>query len=317
MDVHRDDHLIRDTSLLYVVPLSSAASVLGRQACGSKAFELSTLLQKGYAVPDGAVLTDASYRRVLNHVADASERLEDRLRVSPLPDDVLREVVPAFQALVRVYGSVSVRSSATAEDLADASFAGQYETVLNVKTLDELIDAIKRCWASLADPRVRVYSSKKNIAVADCRIAVLMQGMITAEKSGVAFSIHPVSMANTIVINASYGLGEAVVSGLVTPDTFEYDKCTGVLQKDLGAKQVKIVSGEYGVQEMETSCTEQSQFCLSDEESRTLAKVVQRLEIEYQHAVDVEFAYRESQLFILQVRPITTPTGGLSNDISV
>lgn len=296
---------------MYVVPLSSAVAVLGRGGCGSKAYELSAILHKGYTVPDGVVLTDAAYRRVLHHVSGAAEYLDDSLRVAPFPEDVLSEVVPAFEALVEVYESVSVRSSASAEDLADASFAGQYETVLNVKTVDELLDAIKRCWLSLSDPRVHSYAAKKKMTLEDGRIALLIQGMVRSEQAGVAFSIHPVTMTDTMVINASYGLGEAVVSGLVTPDTFEYDKKTGELHRDLGSKEVKIVLGERGVEERETSLAEQSQFCLSDEETCTLAKIVQRLESEYGNAVDVEFAFQKGQLFILQVRPITSLKGGL------
>lgn len=302
---------------MYVIPLLSAATTLGRHGCGSKAYELSRLMEKGYPVPDGIVLPYVAYQRVLENSPVDIGNLQQRLYAAKLPFDLLQVLQPAFTTLVHTYGSVSVRSSATAEDLEDASFAGQYETVLNVKTMDELINALKRCWTSLVDARVVSYARKKNVWIEDCQMAVLVQGMVNAEQSGVGFSIHPVKLDDTIVINASYGLGEAIVSGVVTPDTFEYNKLTGELQKELGLKEVKIVFADSGVQELETSFVEQTRFCLSDHDIYTLVQTIQKLEQNYQSAVDVEFAYQNGQLFLLQVRPITTQKGLIQDELSL
>lgn len=301
--------------MTFVVPLVSAAGALGKSGCGAKAFELSKLLQSGYVVPDGFVLTDKTYRRIVdwNKLRGvAAESLPKSLTEADIPPDVLNELTDSFDALIRTYGSVSIRSSSTMEDLEDASFAGQYETVLNVKSREGLFAALGRCWASLTDSRVSAYADEKGIALTDCRMPLLIQGMVRAEQAGVAFSIHPVTFEETIVVNISYGLGEAIVSGLVTPDTFLYSKTSGELHKELGFKELKTVFGDEGVVEHETTPLEQSQFCISDDQVYDLCKIVTQLEDWFGTPVDVEFAYQAKELFILQVRAITTTRRGLS-----
>ncbi|MCI0184702.1 Prodigiosin synthesizing transferase PigC [Acidibacillus sp. S0AB] len=289
---------------MYIVPLQSAASLLGKSRCGSKAYELSRLLEKGYPVPDGVVVTQNAYRPSCMG-ADATARSVNE-RWNWVTPEVLEQIIPAFGKLIEVYGAVSVRSSCSAEDLTEASFAGQYETVLNVQTKDELLHALQVCWGSVSDGRVRAYAREKQVDLCDCAMSVVIQGMVQADQAGVAFSRHPVTTADTVFVNASYGLGEAVVSGIVTPDAFEYVKATGELVKELGDKEVQVVRAASGVQEQAVPLVHQMMYCLTDAEVLELCELVVHLEGEYDAAIDVEFAFAQGRLYLLQVRPITT-----------
>lgn len=293
-----------------VVPLRVAASLLGRSLCGGKAYELARLLADGYPVPDGVVITSAAYRRVRESSPLESECAGFRLTASRIPADLLTALLDAFYKLRSVYGAVSVRSSSSSEDLTNASFAGQYETVLNVQTSEELIAALERCWASVGHLCVQTYAQVVGVEVQEAHMAVLMQGMVPAEQSGVAFSVHPVTLSDTILINASYGLGEAVVSGLVTPDTFEYDKVNGRLTSQIGEKDIEIVRAQQGVMAVPVDRSRQDKLCLRDHEVLALCQMVQRLEDKYGVGVDVEFAFANGYLHLLQVRPITTSDEG-------
>ncbi|MCL6452206.1 MAG: PEP/pyruvate-binding domain-containing protein [Alicyclobacillus sp.] len=294
----------------FVIPLEHAAVLLGKHGCGAKAFELSRLMGRGYAVPDGVVVTDEAYRRVMAYRdANGIDPHRNDGESWGMPDEVRVAIVGSFEKLVTRYGAVSVRSSCTAEDLAEASFAGQYETVLNVRDRDQLFRALTRCWRAQRDPRVQAYAQERRVSLCESRMPLLIQGMVHAEKSGVSFSIHPVTNEDTVVINVSYGLGEAIVSGLVTPDTFLFDKSSGASRAELGLKEVRSVLTEDGVREVETSVAEQNRLCVSPAEAAEIFRLTQCLEREYGVPVDVEFSIANGQLFILQVRPISTTNG--------
>ncbi|MFA7746208.1 PEP/pyruvate-binding domain-containing protein, partial [Salinicoccus roseus] len=148
----------------------------------------------------------------------------------------------------------AVRSSSASEDLEGASFAGQYETYLNIKTEEEFLGKVKECWASFFSARVSGYKEKMNNDTAEPLMGVVVQGLINSEVSGVIFSRNPVTHDDgELMISASYGLGEAIVSGSVTPDTFIVNKDTFQIEKEIGLKEMYIVSKDEGVTEKETS----------------------------------------------------------------
>lgn len=283
---------------------------------GSKALQLARMSGCGIAVPGGFVVTSEALDRFLSHngiqLNAGDNGLEARILEASVPDDVHREVADAYAQLKESEGrreiAVAVRSSCSAEDLEEASFAGQYETILNVTDLPHLLESLKRCWASLFSARVQGYALQSRIDwnIRDWPMGVLVQLMVQAEVSGVAFSMNPVTQNNReMVINASYGLGEAVVSGLVTPDMYCIDKQSGSIQKELGCKEMKIVAAVKGTVEADTTEEEQNRFCLTKEQVRLLAEQIQTIEAIYGNPVDIEFAVKNSRVYILQARPIT------------
>ncbi|MDP9729443.1 PEP/pyruvate-binding domain-containing protein [Alicyclobacillus tolerans] len=278
----------------WVVSLTEAADQLGKEGCGSKAFELSRLMQRGYCVPDGFVVAGKVHESITS--AEAESKAAD-MQVAMLQ---------AFNRLMERYGAVSVRSSCTVEDLSHASFAGQYETVLNIRNQEAFFQALRHCWNSISYARVNAYAKANHISLHGSQMPLIIQGMVNADTSGVAFSIHPVTHENSVIVNVSYGLGEAIVSGLVTPDTFLYEKTTGKLHAEIGSKELKCVLQDQGVCEIDTTWLEQQRLCITEEKVLEVCKLTENLEKEYQTPVDVEFSFQEGQLYLLQVRPITT-----------
>lgn len=306
---------------MYTVSLETASQEQ-RQLIGSKALQLAKLVRENICIPNGFIITAHALERFLE-----ANQLQDNLDPShtcehilqaEFPPDIQNEIASAYQQLQSANPTFShfgipstlpvvVRSSASAEDLQEASFAGQYETILNVTCIDHLLESIKHCWSSLFSPRVQHYAAQKHVALHHLAMGVLVQLMVAADVSGVIFSMNPVNGdQNEIVINASYGLGEAIVCGLVTPDTFYVDKTDASVRKDLGAKEMKIIPGEKETRELQTTVEEQNRFCLEDEQIDALAMETQKIEALYQQPVDIEFAVKDGQLYILQVRPITT-----------
>ncbi|MFM1651889.1 PEP/pyruvate-binding domain-containing protein [Brevibacillus sp. B_LB10_24] len=299
---------------MYTVPLKQAGQS-AIQLVGSKAWHLGRLMQAGIRIPDGFVITSQALERFrqgqdLAWITREDEIGQEILQAA-MPADVAVEIAAAYQSLQTSASQrpipVAVRSSSSAEDLPESSFAGQYDTILNVRGTAQLEESIKRCWSSLFSPQVIQYVQHQNIFTEVPSMAVLVQQMIPADVSGVIFSMNPLNRdREQIVINASYGLGEAVVSGLVTPDTFYVNKWDLHLRKELGQKEMKIVSRCQGTEEVETSVAEQSRYCLFDADILALAKLAKKLEAFCQYPVDIEFAVKDQWIYILQARPITT-----------
>ncbi|MED4752229.1 PEP/pyruvate-binding domain-containing protein [Brevibacillus choshinensis] len=290
---------------MYTVALQSAdqEDIL---RVGTKAFQLAQLVKEKFRVPPGFIVTSNALARFLleNH-------LEEKVWEATVPSEIERDIAAAFEQLKAETNesdlSVAVRSSSAAEDLQGASFAGQYESILNVKDFPHLMDSVKMCWSSLFSDRVKQYAQQKKIAVENYPMAVLIQRCIEADVSGVVFSMNPVTQnKEEIVINASYGLGEAIVSGIVTPDSFVVSKQLGNVRKELGCKEMKMVYAQTGVKEAETTMEEQDRFCLTDEQLLSLVNETKKLESFYQHPVDIEFAIKADHIYILQARPVTT-----------
>ncbi|MEH7513614.1 PEP/pyruvate-binding domain-containing protein [Gottfriedia acidiceleris] len=282
---------------------------------GSKAMNLSKMAKLFNHIPDGFILTGEAFKAFLslnNIETSNNERIQLEILQGEFPDEMKRYIFMHFKGLkinTDTY-AVAVRSSSALEDLRGASFAGQYETILNVRSEEELLHSIKRCWASYFSSYVQDYAMKNQISLSDVKMGVLVQGMVDADVAGVIFSMNPVTFSNQeIIINASYGLGESVVDGLVTPDSFVLNKESAVITKELGLKDIQVIPLETGTEKAEVPPSLQEVFCLEDEKLIALMDITKKIENYYQHPVDIEFAIKNNQLYILQVRPITTLKG--------
>ncbi|MFI6787012.1 PEP/pyruvate-binding domain-containing protein [Nonomuraea sp. NPDC050383] len=283
---------------------------------GGKAANLGELTRAGLPVPPGWVLTTDAYRQAaeaanLDEVVTAggdglAAAARERLLRTPLPEPVAQAVIAAYERLGS--GPVAVRSSATAEDLPFASFAGQQDTYLNVVGADAVLDAVRRCWASLWTDRAVSYRASNGIDHASVRLAVVVQEMVEAEVAGVMFTADPVTgRRRRAVIDASPGLGEAVVSGAVNPDRFVADPATGqILERRPGDKRVVIRSLPGGGTER-VDRTGSPEPCLTDAQVRELATLGARVERHYGAPQDTEWAIDAAgAIWLTQARPITT-----------
>jgi pyruvate,water dikinase len=202
---------------------------------------------------------------------------------------------------------VAVRSSATAEDLPEASFAGQQETFLNVRGAEALLDAVKKCWASLWTARAIAYRIKNNIDQNTVALAVVVQEMVKSESAGIIFTANPINgRRDEMVINAAWGLGEAIVGGLVSPDTIVLEKATGKVRKmDVAEKTVITVETESGTREESLEGARRRSQVLKEAEAAELAGIARRIEDFYGRPQDIEWCRADHRFFIVQSRPIT------------
>jgi pyruvate,water dikinase len=275
---------------------------------GGKAANLGELTRAGLPVPPGWVLTTEAYRRVAEGLETGGEgpagRARRHLLQAPMPEDVREAVVTHYAALGDDV-PVAVRSSATAEDLPFASFAGQQETYLNVVGAEAVVDAVRRCWASLWTDRAVAYRESNGIGHAAVRLAVVVQVMVDAQVAGVMFTANPVTgRRREAVIDASPGLGEAVVSGAVNPDRFVV-RGGEILERRAGDKRLAVRSlPGGGTERVETS---HDGLCLTDDQVLRLAELGARVEDHYGAPQDTEWAVDgDGRLWLTQSRPITT-----------
>ncbi len=300
---------------MYTIPLR-LASWESVHTIGSKAKQLAKLAEVNITIPDGFVVTSTAFHRFMVDNGLLLDRGDEwfitRLVQADFPADLTHEISTAFATLqgnIQSSISVAVRSSSAAEDLQIASFAGQYETILNVTELPHIFESIKRCWTSSFSPGIQEYAQQSNIELLpkNVSMAVLIQQMIQADVSGVIFSMNPVTgNRDEIVINASYGLGESVVAGLVIPDLYYVHKNNGSTVRELGVKELKIVAAHQGTVQVETSVEEQGRFCLNDQEISKLVQQMHKIEAHFGRPVDIEFAIQNGRIYILQARPVTT-----------
>ena len=247
----------------------------------------------------------------------ASAVIRGLIERSPLPSDLEREIAESYKKLCEVTGvnnvAVAVRSSATAEDIPEASFAGQQDTYLNVRGVENVIHYVKKVWSSLYTARALYYRDKMGIPHEKSLMAVVVQKLVNAKSAGVIFTLDPTTGDRSrVVIEASWGLGEGVVRGIVTPDEYVVDKKTlSIVERRISVKKVAVVRDESGLtKEVEVSIDKAERPALTDEEIVELSKMAIRLEEHYGHPVDIEFAVDvemsfPKNLFILQVRPET------------
>jgi pyruvate,water dikinase len=294
---------------------------------GGKAANLGELIAAGLPVPAGFCVTTEAYRDVATAagLAEILERLaatpagetgalaelarqpRERILAMAMPAPVADAVAAAYLDLGDGV-PVAVRSSATAEDLPFASFAGQQDTYLNIVGVEAVLDAVHRCWASLWTDRAVVYRATNGIDHATARLAVVVQQLVEAAVAGVMLTANPVTgRRRQAVIDATPGLGEAVVSGAVNPDHFVVDPATGaVLERRLGDKRLVIRARQGGGTEPSAQPASDS-FCLTDEQLRALGAVGARVEARYGEPQDIEWAIDPAGgLWLTQARPITT-----------
>ncbi|WP_064497988.1 PEP/pyruvate-binding domain-containing protein [Bacillus safensis] len=285
---------------------------------GAKGLNLIKLNNHGLPVPDGFIIKTNSFESFLSYhnLQPAEQNLSQKIKEASFPSQMEAELLSSFQSLRKTYPSVAVRSSAVAEDLEGASFAGQYETYLNIKSNEEFLLAVKECWSSYFAARVTDYKEEMNENEEEMPLmAVVVQGLIHSDVSGVIFSENPISgKTNEMMLTASYGLGEAIVSGLVTPDTFIVDKENFSIEKTLGAKELQIVPFQEGVIEEQVAEEMAGQFCLNDDQLIEIAQITKQVEALYGHGVDIEFGIANGSFYLLQARPITTALSKSANE---
>jgi phosphohistidine swiveling domain-containing protein len=311
--------------MTYIVPFKS----LDRKdihTAGGKGANLGELTAAGFPVPPGFVLiTDAYNEFVRNHglqkeIIDlasevsindlqsrerASIKIEALFMVAEIPEDIVQELITSYAELQS--DAVAVRSSATAEDLPEASFAGQQDTYLNVQDKETLLEAVKRCWASLWTARAITYRLKQGIDPADVSLAVVVQQLIPADSAGILFTANPVDgERDQIVINATWGLGEAIVSGQVTPDTVIVDKPDLLISsREIPTKTIMTVRADKGTEEQPVHQSKRDQQVLDDATAVELARFGAQIEAHYGSPMDIEWALSNGEIAILQARPIT------------
>jgi pyruvate, water dikinase len=299
---------------------------------GGKGANLGELRGAGVPVPDGFVIGAPAYaafcdaggmrdkiRRRLEGLdvedsgalAEAATAVREIVLTSPVPDEVEREIRRYYSELMGVSaGPVAVRSSATAEDTAEASFAGMNETFLHVLDVDALIGAVRRCWASLFGARTIYYRAKRGLPQEAMDIAVVVQCEVQSVRSGVMFTVDPASGAqDRLVIEGAFGLGEAVVSGSVTPDRYVVDKTTGrIIERNLARKAIAIEPDPGGGTHTRTLSEDEATAVVLDEgEIATLAKLGVQIERHYGAPQDTEWAFDPAGVvWMLQSRPVTT-----------
>ena len=298
------------------------------EVVGGKGASLARLARAGFRVPPGFHVTTGAYLDFLStgglgeellsamSVVDASDagtfeaaatRIGELFAERPVPAATAASVAEAYAGLGEGALPVAVRSSATVEDQPGLSAAGQHDTYLNVHGEAAVIDAVRRCWASLWSARAIGYRARRGIPPDDVSIAVVVQRLVPAEAAGVMFTIDPVDGArDKIVVSANWGLGESVVSGDVTPDVAVIDRESGALASyQMGGKEVMTVADGAGTLETETPADLRSAPVLSPDQAGELARVGLAIEKLYGDPVDVEWARADRELWVVQARPIT------------
>jgi len=295
---------------------------------GGKGASLGEMTSAGLPVPPGFVVTAGSYRSFIEEtgiaeelfeavdvdsddsgaLAEAESRAEQLILGTEMPEPIREAMLDAYADLDDGDAFVAVRSSATEEDLPDASFAGQQETFLNIQG-EKLIQRVKECWASLFTQRAIYYRNEQGFDHEAVDIAVVVQRMVDAEKSGVLFTSHPSTGEPKLIIEAAWGLGEAVVSGSVSPDNYVVDRDTGeVLEHTVADKKLLMEKDSETGETVEREVSEEKRTApvLEPEEIERLVELGNRAEAHYDSPQDVEWALVDGEVYMLQSRPITT-----------
>jgi pyruvate,water dikinase len=311
---------------IYTLHLDDDRATLER--VGGKGAALTELVRAGLPVPDGFHVTTAAYQAFAQEndlepaifaaleAADpdrpasletASRTIGELFLHGRVPPTVAGAIANAYARLSGTEPVVAVRSSATAEDLPEASFAGQQETYLNIEGAGAVLDAVKRCWASLWTARAIGYRARRSIGAAGLSLAVVVQRLVPAEAAGVLFTANPINgRRNEAVINAAWGLGEAVVSGEVTPDTYIVDKGTGeVIGREIAEKVVTTVRVDGGTETEPLPEDLRRAPVLDDQRAIELVRLGVQIEGLYGDPRDIEWALADGEFAVLQARPIT------------
>jgi len=309
---------------------------------GGKGASLGEMTRIGLQVPPGFVVLAAAFDKFLaatdlgveiattlkktkykemDSVEEASEKIRDMIADTKFPEDLGQKILADFKQLKA--SLVAVHSSATAEDSSVASWAGELESYLNV-TDKNLLDSVKKCWSSLFTPRAIFYRFEKKLADQHVSVAVVVQKMIQSEISGITFTVHPVTRdKNQMIIEAGYGLGEAIVGGMITPDTYVINKSqiqsaswrtksqisnkqNIIIDKNISEQAMMIVRSAQGTKKQAVPKNKQAKQKLTDQQTIQLAEVCQHIEKHYKKPQDIEWALEKGKFYIVQSRPITT-----------
>jgi phosphoenolpyruvate synthase/pyruvate phosphate dikinase len=314
------------TSFEYVLPLADSRATL--ETVGGKGASLARLVAASLPVPGGFHVTTAAYRRFVAEndlqpgilaalepvdisqpatLEAASTAIRALFAGAQTPPDVASAIALAYAALAGRDPVVAVRSSATAEDLPEASFAGQQDTFLNVQGYGEVLTAVKRCWASLWTARAIGYRARQGMGPDGLSLAVVVQLLVPAEAAGILFTANPVTgRRDQALISAAWGLGEAVVGGLVTPDALTVDKASGaVLERQTADKQVMTARVNGGTEEQPVPAELRRAPVLDDGTAAELVRLGVEIEKLYGRPMDIEWALADGAFAIVQARPIT------------
>jgi pyruvate, water dikinase len=299
---------------------------------GGKGASLGEMTKAGIPVPPGFVVLSDSFEQFLREtdllqeidtilhsvshkdiatVESASEQIKGLILSREMPKDIQAEIERSFKELNTKY--VAVRSSATAEDGADHAWAGQLDSFLNTTETD-LLDKVRRCWASLFTPRAIFYRFEKGLHTTKISVAVVVQKMVESEVSGIAFSVHPVTEDhNQLIIEAGFGLGEAIVSGSVTPDSYVVEKeprriiDINVSTQERALYRSVNASADHGNNEWkDVPEPKASSQVLTEPQISELSEIILGIEKHYGFPCDIEWAFEAGKFYIVQSRPITT-----------
>jgi pyruvate,water dikinase len=307
---------------------------------GGKGASLGEMINIGVPVPGGFAVTAQAFRDFINR-AGISKRLFEALKVdvneetqlhraeetakklimeAKVPEDIEKAIKSRYEEMCKREGEqvfVAVRSSATAEDLPDASFAGQQETYLNTRGAEDVFNAVRKCWASLYGARAIFYRVEQGFEHDKVNLSAIVQKMVDSEKAGVMFSSQPSTGEALVVIEGAWGLGESVVSGSVSPDNFVVDRKTkNIVSKYIATKEIMIIKDPKTQKTVTINVPAEKKdaVVLTDSEAIELAKYAEILEKHYGIPQDIEWGVEKNKIYILQSRPITTINNGKKAD---
>ena len=301
---------------------------------GGKGANLGELTNAGIPVPPGFVITSETYNKfitktgIINQINDmlngldindtlelqkVADDIKNLIITTDIPDDIQRVIIEAYNALCLKVDLdevvVAIRSSATAEDLPDASFAGQQETYLNISGIDDVLENVRKCWASLFEARAIFYREENEFDHSKVLIAVVVQQMVDSEKAGVMFTVDPSTGAEEMLIEGAWGLGEGVVSGIVTPDTCRYDKINDKVKSYLvNTKKTMFTKDSKTGSTIQIDVPDdlKDKKVLEDSDIEQLVTLGRRIQKHYGAPMDTEWGVENGKVYMLQARPITT-----------
>ena len=312
---------------MFTLPFSQL-SKHSNDLAGGKGASLGEMLNHHIPVPDGFVVLATTFdqflhatdltqeieailkntdHQVVSNVDKASEKIQLLIKQAKMPTEIQTEIQTQFQQLNSQF--VAVRSSATAEDGAENAWAGQLDSFLNT-TQEDLLEKVQRCWASLFTPRAIFYRFEKGLNNTKISVAVVIQKMVNSEKAGIAFSVHPVTEdPNQLIIEAGFGLGEAIVSGQVTPDSYVVEKKEKkIIDINVSNQDRAIYRKNQGGNVWKDIPELKDQQVLTKEQILELSEIILTIENHYGFPCDIEWAYENNKFYIVQSRPITTLT---------
>jgi len=293
---------------------------------GGKGASLGEMTQAGILVPPGFVVSALAFDKFLkdtdvnieidamwdrldvrstDEIEENSAMIQELITAKKFPQDLAKEILKEFDKLGAKY--VAVRSSATAEDSKIDAWAGQLESYLYV-IRKNLLESVQKCWASLFTPRAIFYRVERKFQKKHVAVAVVVQKMVNSEVAGVCFTVHPVTRdKDQMIIEAGWGLGEALVQGIITPDSYVVEKSTlNLIDVNVGIQEKQIIRGEKETKEAAVASAKKEKQKLTEKQIRELAKICIGIEKHYKSPQDIEWALEKGKLYITQSRPITT-----------